>query len=572
MGVISSNSFDPVRRYASVRLQQGVPLVDADWNEMEDIHKFELRTFLKWFVGDGVPNDSDAFRIGATGDPPDPNDPDDFIILAGVVGTLPANIGNLDKALFFTGSYLVEGLEATIASDVKFKSQPLHESQPTANALATAWNVPKITGLSLPTPPNTVVLVYLDVWERLVTPTEDPSLILAGLGTESCARLKREWAVRLRTLPLTGSTFTISLPSPGDADYLTGHGYSALAAVVNKTNTNIVNSDDIVDLRQTRLTLADLVRRVSLLERVTLLPSFDPPPQPQFTPSAGPAGTTSVTLHGRNLTIGSPQVLFGNVPATTVGTSLNPRGLELFALVPQGVTGNVNITIITEGGKVVSHDIFTVLPPPSFAQPPQEFTPTDMVSNAPVQVTLNGNNFDGPNPVVGFNLLDNSGNITGTFNVGIFSVTPTQIVTVAISNVTTIGSYRITVKTDGGSALSNGIFLVRNKEKETKEAAKDTKDTKDRKDATKEKEASKDNKDNKDNAKEKEGVKDRKDNAKEKEQGRLESMGVFGQEMVRGAVVELPPATGQAFIRPEERPEVGGQVLQQTDKEQGGGE
>ncbi|MFX0201318.1 MAG: hypothetical protein ACFFCW_34810, partial [Candidatus Hodarchaeota archaeon] len=37
--------------------------MDADWNEMEDIRKFELETFLKWFVGDGVPEGSNAFEI-----------------------------------------------------------------------------------------------------------------------------------------------------------------------------------------------------------------------------------------------------------------------------------------------------------------------------------------------------------------------------------------------------------------------------------------------------------------------------------------------------------------------------
>ena len=63
MGNFSRNTFNALKRYVSVRLQQGVPLVDADWNEMEDIRKYELRAFLKWFVGDGVPEGNDGFRI-----------------------------------------------------------------------------------------------------------------------------------------------------------------------------------------------------------------------------------------------------------------------------------------------------------------------------------------------------------------------------------------------------------------------------------------------------------------------------------------------------------------------------
>jgi hypothetical protein len=57
------DTFDKMKHYVGVRLQQGVPIVDADWNEMEDIGKYELRAFLKWFVGNGVPQDNDGFRI-----------------------------------------------------------------------------------------------------------------------------------------------------------------------------------------------------------------------------------------------------------------------------------------------------------------------------------------------------------------------------------------------------------------------------------------------------------------------------------------------------------------------------
>ena len=63
MANISRNTFEKLKHYVSVRLQQGVPLLDADWNEMEDIRRFELQAFLKWFVGNGVPAGNDGFRI-----------------------------------------------------------------------------------------------------------------------------------------------------------------------------------------------------------------------------------------------------------------------------------------------------------------------------------------------------------------------------------------------------------------------------------------------------------------------------------------------------------------------------
>ncbi|MFI5910932.1 DUF6519 domain-containing protein [Dactylosporangium sp. NPDC051541] len=63
MGDFSRDTFDRVKHYVGVRLQQGVPLVDADWNEQEDIRRYEVQAFLKWFVGDGVPFNNDGFRI-----------------------------------------------------------------------------------------------------------------------------------------------------------------------------------------------------------------------------------------------------------------------------------------------------------------------------------------------------------------------------------------------------------------------------------------------------------------------------------------------------------------------------
>ena len=63
MGIITSDTFNPIRAYANVRLQQGVPLVDADVNELDDIRKFDLRAFLKWFAGNGLRIGGDGFHI-----------------------------------------------------------------------------------------------------------------------------------------------------------------------------------------------------------------------------------------------------------------------------------------------------------------------------------------------------------------------------------------------------------------------------------------------------------------------------------------------------------------------------
>src|SRR5262245_28078351 len=80
MGNITSDTFNPIRAYCNVRLQQGVPLIDADVNELDDIRKFELRAFLKWVVGNGVPEGTDGFHVVAMGSATD------FAISAGGPG------------------------------------------------------------------------------------------------------------------------------------------------------------------------------------------------------------------------------------------------------------------------------------------------------------------------------------------------------------------------------------------------------------------------------------------------------------------------------------------------------
>lgn len=238
MAVITPDTFDPLRRYVGVRLQQGVPIVDADENEREDIRRFELRAFLKWFVGDGVPEGNDGFRIEAL--PSATESATDFMIRAGGPEA-PAGTDNLQKGLKYVGRCLVDGYDVIIEEDVRFSEQPLHPSQPGAAALAARYGVPVISPMNA----GDKVTPYLDVWHRLVTPTEDPTLVHPGLGTESCSRHRREWVVRVRR----GG----GAPVPGDSDYLDGHSYHALAYITSKHAGSVIKADSIWDMRERRL-------------------------------------------------------------------------------------------------------------------------------------------------------------------------------------------------------------------------------------------------------------------------------------------------------------------------------
>src|SRR5215510_12925624 len=98
MAVITSDTFDPLRAYSGVRLQQGAPLVDADWNEAHDVRKFEVQAFLKWFVGNGVPEGNDGFRIASR----NPAALGDVVIQRGV-GAAPAGTSPVEQGLRHVG-------------------------------------------------------------------------------------------------------------------------------------------------------------------------------------------------------------------------------------------------------------------------------------------------------------------------------------------------------------------------------------------------------------------------------------------------------------------------------------
>ncbi len=428
MAVITGNSFDPNKRYVSVRLQQGVPLVDADWNELQDALMFATQAMARWFLGNGVPKANNGFQVNGTGLA------NDFVILSGVTG--PAD------PLKNAGRCLVDGLEVFITADLNFTGQPLHESHgAAADTEAAKVGAPKITALATPLANGTVV-AYLDVWERLVSPTEDAGLILPGLGVESCARTKREWAVRVRS----GS----SAPQASDGlpDYQPGHHYYALATIVRRNGDPLVNSADVSDVRQLRLTLADMEKRMSLLESLVLKPYFAASPN-QFNPKIGIPGT-NITLFGTNFNVSSPTVRFGGTPAAVVGT---PTPTQIVATVPAVAPGPVTISVETIGGTTTSTDTFTVLPAPPpvpaplFAASPNQFNPKLGVPTT--LITLNGSNFNNAPQVVKF----------GTTPAAIVGVPTASTIQVRVPSMAP-GLVTISVQTPGGTVVSTDTFTV----------------------------------------------------------------------------------------------------------------
>ncbi len=222
MGNFSRDTFDRLKHYVGVRLQQGVPIVDADWNELEDIRRYELQAFLKWFVGNGVPSENNGFLIEAV------SDPNDFSIRGG------------DGTAEGTGRLLLEGMDVLNENDLPYTAQTLYSNA----TLAAEWGIDPIPPLTTPGG-NRRDLVYIDVWEREVDSTEDADLVNPAIGVETSVRTKREWAVRV----LEGS---VALPVPTD-----GHTFYGLARLSRIGGAPAISSTGISDLRQTDLNLSN---------------------------------------------------------------------------------------------------------------------------------------------------------------------------------------------------------------------------------------------------------------------------------------------------------------------------
>ena len=228
MGNFSRDTFDKLKHYVGVRLQQGVPIVDADWNEQEDIRKYELQAFLKWYVGDGVPLNNDGFHIlPTTGN-------NNFTIQGG------------DGTPEGAGRCLVDGWDVVNESDLGYTDQPLFGDA----ALAAAWGVDPLPALRNPRA-NRTDTVYLDVWEREVDADEDfGHLVNPAIGIETCVRLKREWVVRVAE----GAT---TPPTPP-----TGHAFYPLASLARVGGDPTIPSAYITDLRRTGVALTDLAAEI----------------------------------------------------------------------------------------------------------------------------------------------------------------------------------------------------------------------------------------------------------------------------------------------------------------------
>src|SRR5262245_12553717 len=163
-GDISRNTFDKLKHYTRVVMQQGRVQLDADWNEQVALLLHHLQTLA-------------ADLIGPHGGPADIVDPDSqgrgqrnngFAITS-------ANSDTEIPILILAGRYYVDGRLSENEDALFFSDQPDYPLlDQNKHPLSNKRNFDALT--------NGQHLVYLDVWERHITPIEDGSIREVALG------------------------------------------------------------------------------------------------------------------------------------------------------------------------------------------------------------------------------------------------------------------------------------------------------------------------------------------------------------------------------------------------------
>ncbi len=202
------DTFDATRRFVGVRLQQGVPLLDRDWNEAEDIRRFFERSLRRNYIGPGV-SDQAGFRI----DPAPGSPANDFLIQP--------------------GHCIVDGWDITNGNPLLYSQQA---------------GVPVIPA---PGGQAQTLVVYIDPEVTRIGAVDDSTLKNAqDVNLETCLRDRLDWAVKIAIPP----------------EHPTANAY-LIASIQRPANTTVITADMIADLRRVRLNLSETVDRTVSLEK-----------------------------------------------------------------------------------------------------------------------------------------------------------------------------------------------------------------------------------------------------------------------------------------------------------------
>jgi hypothetical protein len=389
--------------YVGLHIEQGVPLLDRDLNLLHDLITATIRSVIARYIGNGTPTGADGFAIEALAVAA----PQDFQIMAGASPP---------------GITLVGGIEVSIPADTRYQLQA---------------GVPALSTPSNAQPDPRTDIVYLDVFFIEVDGTDDADLNNAvDVGMQTSVRLKPSWVVRVAE----------GVPMPTAP---AGHSYYPLAQLQRPRGRDTITAAMITDLRQSRLTVSAIEKRMALMEKLLLLPSFS---TPKTIPKTGVPGQ-AVSVKGHNFDLGTPRVFFGGVQAN-LDTTVPVTATDVTVIVPNLAAGSYSLSIITDGGgPVTAPDLFDIVgnPPPPPPNAPtlnalNPINPKSGIVGAPV--TIRGTNFDQPGLAVSFDMTAAT----------VVSSSATQI-TVTVPNIPA-GGHTITVTTNAGSIAGPSQFIV----------------------------------------------------------------------------------------------------------------
>src|SRR5215813_7038746 len=176
-GDLSRHTFERLKHYAGVLHQQGRVWLDSDWNDEVLLQLNLLRQETFDIVGRcGAPAPGTAFTIS----PPLPGNPLDAFQISGGPGP--------------EGRYYVDGILCQLDRTVNYLTQP---------------DFPNPPRLTISTTGGLTALVYIEVWQRLITYLEDEEIREVALGgPDTATRVKTIAQVKVAALPPRDGTIT----------------------------------------------------------------------------------------------------------------------------------------------------------------------------------------------------------------------------------------------------------------------------------------------------------------------------------------------------------------------------
>jgi hypothetical protein len=171
-GDYSRKTFDPLRDFSGVLMQQGRVQLDADWNELVGIVSRRLRAETTDIIGRGtVPKETpNGFKIEIGG------------------GVLTIGRGRIYVDGLLAENHGKPPLEFdAVLSEQRGTLAVPYDEQPYFPNAATVAPAPTEGG---------PYLIYLDVWQREVTYLQVPELVEKAVGVDTTTRLQTVWQVR----------------------------------------------------------------------------------------------------------------------------------------------------------------------------------------------------------------------------------------------------------------------------------------------------------------------------------------------------------------------------------------